>query len=262
MNRKNERRYRGNPKKARRITGCLVNTIFSGSIMLSSCGMINNQEFRVNPEAMETFSAKELGLVKGETTAAALIDRMKQKGMTGITTDDLVHGKHYQAVSADYQKKIDIFEQDSYSHSVRLDCNSIPYDLGIRFGSFRNRLFLLVMYGDPISLVKNRHGLTPQPPKLEVFKYQDNGFSKHEGVDLKRLSERNMGLRDPFFVSWNLEDGILFLARDDEGTAWRKAYYIRMIESDQKGPSVRIGEPVSLRQALECSCVQEYIYGE
>jgi hypothetical protein len=232
-----------------------------GAISLS-CGIHETQRLRINPDAIITFLADDFSLVKGKSTPDELVSRMKSQGLTGITRDStLLNDKLFAAVTADYQEKAHIFEAGQYSHSIRLNPGrSIPYDQGLRFGSYNDHTFLLAIYGDAIGLVKN--GPAASPPRLEAFEYTDGRFEKHGRMSLQKVSCPNGGLRDPFFVGWSLDDGILFLARGDDGFVWGSAYHIRMEETGSGKIRPVITEPIPLRQALNCSCVQDYVYGE
>jgi len=88
----------------------------------------------------------------------------------------------------------------------------------------------------------------------------DNGVY---GDRVLKIARAHGGLTRPLFVGYDLEDGVLMVARDGQGAIWRDAYFVRLHEPPYAGAGrarLRL-ERVALEDAWRCDCVARYVGG-
>ncbi len=212
-------------------------------------------------ENTDDMSPAKLGFVKGETTFAQAQAMMRGKNLSGLTKTvfaDLRPGARdlvLNAISADYQMAVHVFENDRYRESVRLHAGSVlPYGGALTISSSGNSIFLLALYRDPLEMTDQK--LMAQPPRIEIFEQSGGSFVFRSTFHIGKIAADNGGITRPIFVGHDLDDGVMLLARDNDGVIWDGAYFLRLENGSLKTTHV------SLQEASRCSCVQKYMYGE
>jgi hypothetical protein len=230
----------------------LITAMCAASLSLAYCRPIRTEPLRSSN--LQMYTINQLGLIKGKTHFDSAKRRMEQKKMTGIAEDSYTIGKTmYQAMTADYQTEIHIFENSRYTGSVPVKCGPIlPYGYSLRIGESEGKLRMLALYRDPLQYTFQK-GLA-HPSRVDVFTY-DESLRFMKTISLSTLSKTHSGLTRPIFVGHDLGIGIIFLARDNDGRVWDKAYLVSVTDSAVKMKSVPVSE------AEGCSCIRDYIYG-
>lgn len=199
---------------------------------------------------------RQLGLSR-TTSIAEAVRSAKVSGLTGVRTDTYLsepEGLVLGALGADYQTRVQVFENDRYVQSVTLAAGGVlPYGVVPRLARSRGQTLLIVLYRDPMELTSPlapAHG-----PRLEVFRRHDGGFTPVKTFPLDGLRSATGGIASPIFVGHDLDEGVIFLARDNEGAVWKNAYLMSL-----SGGECVLKE-LPLDEAARCSCVRDYIYG-
>ncbi|MGC4122475.1 MAG: hypothetical protein QM765_49435 [Myxococcales bacterium] len=199
-------------------------------------------------------SERELGLVEGSTSEQAAA-AAQTKGLVGVRTDSLAgEGFVVSALTADFQTRVHLFENDRYLQSVVLRSGSSPpFGAVVRFAASDEGLLLLVLHRSADDLVAPVPGSAG--PRIDVFARRGRWFEFARTVSLAGIAADNGGLTNPLFVGHDLSDGILFLARDRDGVVWKSAYLLSMRHGEERFA------PLPLDEAARCSCVSDYLYG-
>lgn len=223
----------------------------AASLSLTNCPLAHMEPLRSSN--LQTYSVRELGLIHGKTDFASARAAMKRRKMTGIAEDFYVKGgKIFHAITADYQGEIHLFEDNLYKGSIPVKCGSVlPYGYQLRIGESKGRVRLLALYRDPLEYTFEKK--LAAPARIDVFTHEGS-FRHLKTISLKSLSEAHGGLTRPVFVGHDMDVGIIFLARNNHGAVWQKAYLISVTDETTSIKSVPLSE------AAKCSCVQDYIY--
>jgi hypothetical protein len=219
-----------------------------------ACRSVMVEPLRV--DNMDAMTIRQLGFVKGRTTFAQAERMMKSHGLTGISKDVYVddRNKLFQVVSADYQDKVHVFEDNRYKESVDIGCKGmLPYGFALRLAKTKGKVVLMALFRDALDLTDRLS--VAGPPRIELFEREDGSFKSINTISLGRLSQRHGGLTSPLFVGHDLGLGVIFVARGRDGRVWERAYMISM----KQGEIRVLGMP--LEEAARCSCVRNYIYG-
>lgn len=218
-----------------------------------SCLPVMVEPLRVNN--IDSITAVRLGFVRGKTTFLQAERLMKAQGLTGISKDSFIDGGPARdAITADYQDKIHLFESNKYRESIEVEgAEMLPYSYGLRFARHGKNLFLMALFRDALDMTEQHE--RAKAPRIEFFRMKNGSFVHSHNYFMKNLSEKMGGLTDPVFVGHSLDDGVLFLARDSEGRVWDSAFHIRL----RKGRTLFSSVPLS--EAARCSCIQNYLYG-
>lgn len=230
----------------------LITAMCAASLSMADCRPIRTEPLR--SANLQIYTVNQLGLVKGKTHFDSLKSKMEKRKMTGVSESAYTIGKTtYQAITADYQTEVHIFENSRYTGSLPVKCSDVlPYGYNLRIGESGGKLRLLALYRDPLEYTFEKR--LARPARIDVFTYDDS-FRFMKTIPLHNLSEKHGGLTRPHFVGHDLDIGIIFLARDNLGSVWDKAYILSVTDGAVKIKSVPISE------AEECSCVRDYIYG-
>jgi hypothetical protein len=231
----------------------IATALCAASLSMAACRPIHTEPLRSSN--LQMYSVGQLGFVRGKTDFESAKRMMEKRGMTGISDDFYVFGKKiFHAISADYQTDIHIFEDNHYSGSIPVKCGSVlPYGYQLRLGESEGRLRLLALYRDPLEYTFQKK--MARPARIDVFTHGDS-FRFMKSIRMDGLSRAHSGLTRPIFVGHDLGMGIIFLARDNDGRVWDKAYILSV-----RGSSASI-KAIPLSEAEGCSCVRDYIYGD
>lgn len=203
---------------------------------------------------LQTYSVGQLGLVKGKTSFESAKAAMKRRKMTGIAEDFYVKGDSmFHAITADYQSEIHLFKNNRYAGSIPVKCGSvIPYGYRLRIGESKGKVRLIALYRDPLEYTFEKK--MAAPARIDVFTHEDS-FRYLKTISLRGISQKHGGLTRPIFVGHDMELGIIFLARTDNGSVWPEAYILSVTDEAARMKAVPLSE------AAKCSCVHDYIYG-
>ncbi len=235
----------------------------AASLVLPGCGLMRQEPMRLNPEAMMSIDADDLGFVKGRTEADDARKMMEARGLTGIVRESGVYmDKTLEVIASDYQPELHLFESGTYQRSIPLKTDGVPpYGFGLRLATSEGKTYLLALYRDPLDMVKSfDHGMPVEPPRIDIFQLTEDSFRRKGRLRLSKISKTHGGLNDPLFVGHNLEDGITLLARGSNGAIWGKAYHLKLVKNEDGRMRLRITGWDPLSVVAKCSCVQEYIY--
>jgi len=222
----------------------------------ASCyGAVVKEQFRLaNPGSI---NRNDLGFVKGETTMEEAETIMQEKQMTGITKDEFAASpeKAYGFITADYQTRVHVFENFRYRESVELHPNSaIPYGFALRAAAVGEKVMLMALYRDPIAQVSRRGN--GNPPRIDAFLLDDKGISRASTLSFERIAKENGGMSFPLFVGYDLSEGVIFVARSNEGETWKNAYILRYGRGELRA------EPISVFVAAGCPSILSYMNGK
>ena len=225
----------------------------AASLSLTNCPIVHREPLRSSN--LQTYSVRELGFIPGKTDFSTARAAMKRRKMTGIADDFYTKdGKLFHAITADYQSEIHLFEDNLYKGSVPVKCGSVlPYGYRLRIGESNGKVRLIALYRDPLEYTFEKK--MAAPARIDVFTHEDS-FRYARTIPLRGLSEEHGGLTRPIFVGHDMEIGIIFLARNDRGSVWPKAYILSVTDAAARMKSVPLNE------AAKCSCVHDYIYGD
>ncbi|HSB47557.1 MAG TPA: hypothetical protein VLD37_06085 [Candidatus Bilamarchaeum sp.] len=210
-------------------------------------------------ENADDISPERMGFARGKTTFSEAESLMKGRRLTGIaktmyTDIDARRGDVLQAISADYQTRVHVFENDRFLESVNLNCGGVlPFGMALRIAKSGPRLFLMALYRDPLEMTDQ--AARSEAPRIEFFEREKGAFRYSRALRLSGVNARHGGMSRPIFVGHSLDDGVFFIARDREGGIWDGGYYVKM-ENDRLGMTY-----VPLAKASGCSCIQRYMYG-
>ncbi len=206
-------------------------------------------------------SPERLGFEKGKTSFDEAAASMKSIGLTGVArtmyTDITAKGPSLvlQALSADYQTKVHIFENGYYSGSVAVPSGKVvPYGEALTISSRGKDVFLLALYRDPLEMTAE--AWRAEAPRIDIFERTAGTFVFRSRFSLKQIAADNEGITHPIFVGHDLSMGVMLLARDRRGTIWDGAYFLKLENGLVKATHA------SLNEVSRCSCVQRYMYGE
>ncbi len=230
----------------------LISAMCAASLSLPCCNLIQTEPLRSSN--LQMYTVNQLGLIKGKTHFDSAKRRMEKRKMTGVAESAYTLGKTtYQAIAADYQTEVHIFENGRYTGSVPTKCHDVlPYGYSVRLGESEGKLRLLALYRDPLEYTFEKR--LASAARIDVFTYDDS-FRFTKTIPLHKLSEQHGGLTRPIFIGHDLDIGIIFLARSNRGSVWDKAYLLSVTDSAVQMKSVPLSE------AEKCSCVRDYIYG-
>jgi hypothetical protein len=197
---------------------------------------------------------RQLALVPGRTTLREAQQAMRQAGLTGIRSDTYADDgpRVVSALSADYQSRILVFENNRYQRSLSVRSGDVlPFAYALRVARSGDYLLILAVYRDPLS---GTDAPSARGPRLALFVDEERGFEFVRSVPLDEIARANGGMTSPFFVGHDLGEGVMFLARKSDGGLWNSAYVmsIRGRELDLK--------PLPMEEAARCSCVEKYVY--
>ncbi|HEY3447388.1 MAG TPA: hypothetical protein VGK67_13535, partial [Myxococcales bacterium] len=173
-------------------------------------------------------SPSELGLAAEASSVEQAEAAARAQGLAGLRTDTYVGpGLLVSALSADFQTRVHVFENDRYVQSVALRCGSTPpYGTLVRFAGSDEGLLLLALYRSPADLVADVPA--GRGPRMDVFVRRGRTFEFARTVSLDALAAENGGMTSPLFVGHDLVEGVIFLARDRDGVVWKSAYLMSM----------------------------------
>lgn len=243
---------------ARRITA---------EVLLATCITLNFAcAVPLRLDNFETLSHRELGLIKGSTGLTEAKNIMKRSKMTGIKTATHIalEGDKIDAITADYQTEIHVFVNDIYDHSISIHGREGPNDKAVRGGmmgygyalglaTYEDNIFLLTLYRDPLSLTQYSTR-SVAPPRIEIFVLENAGFKRIGTRWLGSLEQRSHGMTNPAFIGNDLESGVILVAENRTGQAWRSVPVLRMNQDYRLNTSA-----MPLEKALECSCVRNHL---
>ena len=215
-------------------------------------------------ENADDVSPESLGLVRGTTTLAHARDSMRSRGITGIVDDTFASaGSPWVSVlAADYQSHLHLFDHDRYAGSLAVArSGDVPYAYAVRIAAHRGTLYVLALYNDPRSWTS--HADDASGPRITVFVRRGGRFERSGRKSLTKIARAHGGPTRPLFVGYDLEDGVLMVARDGQGAIWRDAYFVRLHEPPYAGAGrarLRL-ERVALEDAWRCDCVARYVGG-
>lgn len=195
-----------------------------------------------------------LGFVRGGTTLAEAEAAMRAAKLTGVTSQTWADdGRAVSVLAADYQLRVFVFEGGRFRQSVAVDSGAVlPFRWALRVGQADGGLALVAMYRDP----REELSSAGSGPRAAVFVEGAGGFTQVNTVPLAGLAAAHGGLTRPFLVGDDFSRGVMFVARDREGAPWSSAYLLRL-----RGKELALA-PLSMREAMRCSCVHDWVYGE
>ncbi|MBI5547992.1 MAG: hypothetical protein HY901_29265 [Deltaproteobacteria bacterium] len=198
---------------------------------------------------------RQLSLVRGRTTLQQAEQAMHRLGLTGVRSDTYVGdgSRMVSALSADFQTRVHLFENDRYQRSLAVGSGGeLPFGYALRVARSGDGLILVALYRDP-RLVTDASA-SANGPRLGLFVEGEGGFELAKTLPLDALASAHQGLTSPLFVGHDFGEGVIFLARDREGRLWEHAYLMTL----KRGELAL--QPLSLDEAARCSCVERYVY--
>lgn len=236
------------------------------AIALTGCSKLTppvREPMRIG--TMDDVSPEALGLRPGVTTLDEARARMRDRELTGIAEDAFVSpaGPALAVIGADYQRRVHVFVDGLYRQSLDLPTHGgLPYGLVLRLGADATSTMLLAVQRDPL-------GRASAPPTLVAWRWAHeevaadaedpyaeaatrDGFVPSAQMSLARITQRHGGMLRPILVGAELDEGVLLLARDRNGTVWDKGYLVRT----KNGEMALAAMPWA--KAMRCSCVQKY----
>ena len=227
-------------------------------LFLCSCRSLFAVREPLRIDNWDDVDERRLGLAKGATTLRDARQAMRNLGLTGVRTDTWVGEgptpRMVSVLSADFQSRIHVFQDDRYQASVRVQSRGVlPFSYALRVARFGDRLLLVALYRDPLDLTEQ--SVRANGPRVDLFAEGHSGFEFVKSLPLDALAAENHGLTSPFFVGHDLNEGLMLLGRDKEGTLWRSAYLVTIERGDLALKAL------PMEQAARCSCVVRYAYG-
>lgn len=197
--------------------------------------------------AFDDISAEALGFIRGGTTAEEAVRAMDRRGLTNIARNSNVpqHGMSIEAITADFQHCIHLFRDRKYEQSVRLEIGAA--ELPQRY------LLRVADYGDGkmiVALIRDSAG--GSGPRLALTPYSDGQVGTPSYHGLSELERRHGGMQYPVFVGYDLQFGITFIARDEQGVPWENGY---VISWDGRRLAMR---PVPFYDLMQCDCIRTW----
>ncbi len=193
-----------------------------------------------------------IGLVPSVTTlqeARASVARHRLSGLVEVEYAS-AGGAVITVLGADYQRRLHVFENGRYTHSVQLPTAGVPpYGLALGLGDHRAAEVLIVLYRDPLQRAD-------EPPRLLAFQLARGRFELFGRASFEHLVAEHGGMTRPALIGHDLEDGIMLVARDRDGRLWDTTYLLRI---DEDAVTV---QPKSITDALQCSCVRKYVFDQ
>ena len=105
-------------------------------------------------ENWQDLDERQLTFAQG-TTLQEAEQIMRRVGLTGIRTDTYVGdgSRMLSAISADFQSRIHLFEDNRYQRSVLVRSGGVlPFGYALRVAKSRDQLLLVALYRDPVGL--------------------------------------------------------------------------------------------------------------
>jgi hypothetical protein len=199
----------------------------------------------------DTLSPEQLGFVRDWTNLDDAIQILRERGMTHVAenTNAPEGGRGISALTADFQHLIHIFRGRRYEQSIRLDlpAGELPMRYLLRVADYDGGLAI-------VALARDAAGF--EPARLAIIPYSTMGAGEVSFADLSDLERRHNGMQDPIFVGYSLQDGITFIARDNEGVPWNYGYIISW-----DGSALR-KRPVAFSELMMCDCIRGWAEGQ
>jgi hypothetical protein len=226
------------------------------SLATGGCSLIwpRLMERPLTEGAIDRSGELSAGFVKGKTGIDDAINAMRQKGIGGITGSLYVNsaGTGVTALGADYQGRIFVFENETYAQNASLSYGGLgtPYAIRLLVGNNGGKTTILAFSKDYTAKYPG-----DKPPRLDVFTSGDDGFEYSSTFFLGQIAEKNNGIVRPLFVGAEIDEGVAFIARDNEGNVWGRAYRVSVHGSEL------YYKQMTFYDALLIPEIENYVYG-
>lgn len=152
------------------------------------------------------------------------VEELRSRGATNVVVSEGMLGSRVVgAVMADHLQHVYLFLDGGY-----LDRVEIPSDAGS--SAVRSSL-KVVNSGDEGALVLVAEGLEIEGKATGLLAlFDEGGVVQATVLPLNGFSIKHGGLKDPYIGGTDLETGILFSARSEEGRAWSRVYVLSLMD--------------------------------
>ncbi len=207
---------------------------------------------------LEDVRAEDLAFVPAQTTLVEA-EAALSKRVTGVTksTGSVVLGSSSQpeelaVIGGDFQRSLHLFRNGRYWQSEALPADAPAYGLALGVAQRGGDALLLVVQQSPLDGASGN--------RLLMYAASERGIELRASRTLDDLAADNGGMSHPRLIGRDIEDGVLLIARDDDGILWDDTYVFSAGDVSSGGGLRVVARPLS--ESIRCSCVRGYVAGK